>query len=156
MLPVSAFAAEAADVVDNDTPGGDEPKCWLQQYQKYILTQIAACGPIMTAAALGIASYRMIIWANGESNRLVFGNRVCLGDKMPCITLGGRTVSCGDWNGQNLGGSYVQSGEENDPVIISDLDKIMIEEQIKAVRAGYDMDIIPSNLVIYGDEAKNL
>ena len=31
-----------------------------------------------------------------------------------------------------------------------------IEEQKKAVRSGYDMDIIPSDLATYGTEAKKL
>ena len=39
---------------------------------------------------------------------------------------------------------------------ITDLDKMKIEEQKKAVRAGYDMDIIPSDLATFGGEAKNL
>ena len=39
---------------------------------------------------------------------------------------------------------------------ITDLDKMKIEEQKKAVRSGYDMDIIPSDLATYGGEAKNL
>ena len=39
---------------------------------------------------------------------------------------------------------------------ITDLDKMKIEEQKKAVRAGYDMDIIPSDLATYGVEAKKL
>ena len=39
---------------------------------------------------------------------------------------------------------------------ITDLDKMKIEEQKKAVRAGYDMDIIPSDLATYGGEAKKL
>ena len=39
---------------------------------------------------------------------------------------------------------------------ITDLDKSKIEEQKKAVRAGYDMDIIPSDLATYGVEAKKL
>ena len=39
---------------------------------------------------------------------------------------------------------------------ITDLDKSKIEEQKKAVRAGYDMDIIPSDLATYGNEAKKL
>ena len=39
---------------------------------------------------------------------------------------------------------------------ITDLDKMKIEEQKKAVRSGYDMDIIPSDLATYGSEAKNL
>jgi len=39
---------------------------------------------------------------------------------------------------------------------ITDLDKSKIEEQKKAVRGGYDMDIIPSDLATYGAEAKKL
>ena len=39
---------------------------------------------------------------------------------------------------------------------ITDLDKMKIEEQKKAVRSGYDMDIIPSDLATYGTEAKKL
>lgn len=39
---------------------------------------------------------------------------------------------------------------------ITDLDAMKIAEQKKAVRAGYDMDIIPSDLATYGGEAKNL
>ena len=39
---------------------------------------------------------------------------------------------------------------------ITDLDKMKIEEQKKAVRSGYDMDIFPSDLATFGSEAKNL
>jgi type IV secretory pathway VirB4 component len=39
---------------------------------------------------------------------------------------------------------------------LSDLDKMRIEEQKKAVRSGYDMDIIPTDLATYGNEAKTL
>lgn len=39
---------------------------------------------------------------------------------------------------------------------ITDLDKMKIEEQKKAVRSGYDMDIIPSDLATFGVDAKNL
>ena len=39
---------------------------------------------------------------------------------------------------------------------ITDLDKMKIEEQKKAVRSGYDMDIIPSDLATFGGEAKRL
>ena len=39
---------------------------------------------------------------------------------------------------------------------MSDLQKMTIEEQKKAVRSGYDMDIIPSDLATYGTEAKKL
>lgn len=39
---------------------------------------------------------------------------------------------------------------------ITDLDKMKIEEQKKAVRSGYDMDVLPSDLVTYGGEAKKL
>jgi type IV secretory pathway VirB4 component len=39
---------------------------------------------------------------------------------------------------------------------ITDLDSMKIQEQKKAIRAGYDMDIIPSDLATYGEEAKKL
>ena len=39
---------------------------------------------------------------------------------------------------------------------ITDLDKMKIEEQKKAVRSGYDMDIIPYDLASFGGEAKRL
>jgi type IV secretory pathway VirB4 component len=39
---------------------------------------------------------------------------------------------------------------------LSDLDKMRIEEQKKAVRSGYDMDVLPPDLVTYGHEAKTL
>ena len=39
---------------------------------------------------------------------------------------------------------------------ITDLDKTKMDEQKKAVRAGYDMDILPSDLATYGAEAKKL
>ena len=39
---------------------------------------------------------------------------------------------------------------------ITDLQKMTIEEQKKAVRSGYDMDISPSDLATYGNEAKKL
>ena len=40
--------------------------------------------------------------------------------------------------------------------IITELDRSKIEEQKKAVRSGYDMDIIPSDLATYGKDAKSL
>lgn len=39
---------------------------------------------------------------------------------------------------------------------LSDLEKIKIDEQKKAVRAGYDMDVLPSDLGVYVGEAKKL
>jgi len=39
---------------------------------------------------------------------------------------------------------------------ITDLDKAKIDEQKKALRAGYDMDILPADLATYGIEAKKL
>ena len=39
---------------------------------------------------------------------------------------------------------------------ITDLDKMKLEENKKAIRAGYDMDILPSDLLTYGAEAKSL
>ena len=39
---------------------------------------------------------------------------------------------------------------------VTDIDRMKLEEQKKAVRSGYDMDIIPSDLNTYGGEAKRL
>ena len=39
---------------------------------------------------------------------------------------------------------------------ITDLDRMKIEEQKKAVRSGYDMEILPSDLATYGGEAKKI
>ena len=39
---------------------------------------------------------------------------------------------------------------------ITDLDAMKITEQKKAVRSGYDLDIIPTDIATYGDEAKNI
>ena len=38
----------------------------------------------------------------------------------------------------------------------TDIDKMRIEENKKAVRSGYDMDILPSDLITYGEDVKNL
>ena len=56
---------------------------------------------------------------------------------------------------------HVQSVDQGSAIktikrTITDLDKTKIEEQKKAVRAGYDMDILPSDLATYGEEAKKL
>ena len=39
---------------------------------------------------------------------------------------------------------------------ITDLDAMKIQEQKRAVRSGYDMDILPSDLSTYGGAAKDL
>ncbi|WP_420354281.1 VirB4-like conjugal transfer ATPase, CD1110 family [Blautia wexlerae] len=39
---------------------------------------------------------------------------------------------------------------------LSNIQKMKIEEQKKAVRSGYDMDIIPTDISTYGEEAENL
>ena len=39
---------------------------------------------------------------------------------------------------------------------VTDINRMKIEEQKKAVRSGYDMDIIPSDLATYGGDAKRL
>lgn len=56
---------------------------------------------------------------------------------------------------------HMQSVDQNTAIkkvkrTITELDKSKIEEQKKAVRAGYDMDIIPSDLATYGKDAKSL
>jgi len=39
---------------------------------------------------------------------------------------------------------------------VSDIDKMKVEEQKKAARSGYDMDILPPDLVTYSNDAKTL
>ena len=39
---------------------------------------------------------------------------------------------------------------------ITDLDAMKIQEQKKAVRSGYDMDILPSDLATYGTDANGV
>lgn len=38
----------------------------------------------------------------------------------------------------------------------TDIDKMRIEENKKALRSGYDMDILPSDLITYGEDVKSL
>src|SRR5574344_64569 len=56
---------------------------------------------------------------------------------------------------------HIQSVDQNQAIktvkhTITELDRSKIEEQKKAVRSGYDMDIIPSDLATYGKDAKAL
>lgn len=54
---------------------------------------------------------------------------------------------------------HIQSIDHNEAIKtikrkITDLDRMKIEEQKKAIRSGYDMDIIPSDLATYGGKQK--
>ena len=56
---------------------------------------------------------------------------------------------------------HIQAVDQSDAIKmvkrkITDLDAMKIQEQKKAVRDGYDMDILPSDLATYGGEAKKL
>ena len=56
---------------------------------------------------------------------------------------------------------HIQSVDQTEAIkqvkhTITELDRSKIEEQKKAVRSGYDMDIIPSDLATYGRDAKAL
>lgn len=56
---------------------------------------------------------------------------------------------------------HIQSVDQNEAIktikhTITELDRSKIEEQKKAVRAGYDMEIIPSDLATFGKDAKAL
>ena len=56
---------------------------------------------------------------------------------------------------------HIQSVDHNRAIktvkrTITELDRSKIEEQKKAIRAGYDIDIIPSDLATYGRDAKAL
>lgn len=39
---------------------------------------------------------------------------------------------------------------------LSDLDKMRIDEQKKAVRADYEMEVLPPDIITYGNEVKSL
>ncbi len=56
---------------------------------------------------------------------------------------------------------HIQSVDQNEAIkqvkhTITEIDRSKIDEQKKAVWSGYDMDIIPSDLVTYGKDAKDL
>ena len=56
---------------------------------------------------------------------------------------------------------HIQSVDQNRAIktvkrTITELDRSKIEEQKKAIRSGYDIDIIPSDLATYGRDAKAL
>ena len=56
---------------------------------------------------------------------------------------------------------HIQSVEQGEALrmvkhIISELDKSKIDEQKKAIRGGYDMDILPSDLITFVNVAKDL
>ena len=54
---------------------------------------------------------------------------------------------------------HIQSVDQNRAIktvkrTITELDRSTIEEQKKAIRSGYDIDILPSDLKTYGRDAK--
>ncbi len=64
-------------------------------------------------------------------------------------------------DGHLLVNLHIRSIDQNEAIKtikhkITDLDAMKIAEQKKAVRSGYDMDIIPSDLATYGGDAKEL
>lgn len=66
-----------------------------------------------------------------------------------------------DMNSNMVVSMHIHSIDQNEAIKqikhkITELDRSKIEEQKKAVRAGYDMDIIPSDLATYGNDAKSL
>jgi hypothetical protein len=56
---------------------------------------------------------------------------------------------------------HIQSIDQSEAIKMikrkmSDIDAMKIQEQKKAVKAGYDMDIIPTDIATFGAEAKTL
>jgi len=56
---------------------------------------------------------------------------------------------------------HIQSIDQREAIkklkmTLSNIQKMKIEEQKKAVRSGYDMDIIPADIATYGNEAQSL
>lgn len=66
-----------------------------------------------------------------------------------------------DTESQQIVTMHIRSMEQSEALkmvkhIITELDKSKIDEQKKAIRGGYDMDILPSDLVSFGNDAKDL
>ena len=66
-----------------------------------------------------------------------------------------------DMDSSQIATMHIQSVDQNKAIktvkrTITELDRSKIEEQKKAIRAGYDMDILPSDLATYGRDAKAL
>ena len=66
-----------------------------------------------------------------------------------------------DMDSSQIVNMHIQSVDQNKAIktikhTITELDRSKIEEQKKAVRAGYDMDVLPSDLATYGRDAKAL
>ncbi len=66
-----------------------------------------------------------------------------------------------DTESQQVVTMHIRSVEQSEALkmvkhVISELDKSKIDEQKKAIRGGYDMDILPSDLVSFGNDAKDL
>lgn len=66
-----------------------------------------------------------------------------------------------DMDSSQIVSMHIQSVDQTKAIktvkhTITELNRSKIEEQKKAVRAGYDMDIIPSDLATYGKDAKEL
>ena len=70
----------------------------------------------------------------------------------------GGTVGTGCGNGDHVPYQDRRSGLPVKSIKskVSDIDKMKVEEQKKAARAGYDMDILPPDLVTYSNDAKTL
>lgn len=66
-----------------------------------------------------------------------------------------------DMDSSQIATMHIQSVDQNKAIktvkrTVTELDRSKIEEQKKAIRAGYDMDILPSDLATYGRDAKAL
>jgi hypothetical protein len=66
-----------------------------------------------------------------------------------------------DTDSSILVGLHIRSMDQNEAIKtvkreITDLDSMKIDAQKRAVREGFDIDIIPSDLATYAGEAKNI
>ena len=101
-----------------------------------------------------------------------FRDRHCFGFGDKCGEVSFYNIIASDLNDRTLAdllamesslvvGLHIQAIDQNAAIKnvkrkITELDEMKINEQKKAVRSGYDMDIIPSDLATYGGEAKKL
>ena len=91
----------------------EEPIHWIQQYQDRVLGQMNT----RSLARAATPTYTLITWGSTEADTLHFANGAYLKSPLPKIYLNGEIAFCGQWNGQNPGGSYEQIGNGSDTVI---------------------------------------
>ena len=102
-----------------------EEQHWIQKYQEWALSQQVSTFALRRSASTfatrssgSSAEFAYIRWGSGgEDDKVKFGNTAWINSPLPKIYLDGEIAFCGEWNGEEPSGSYIQSGEGSDRVI---------------------------------------